>query len=103
VTNLVVIENQTIDTLASNAGVVASVPCLKAYRDGKAELRSKSCRRCGQVKNQTANEFYARIKDCLGMTSADGLRPIFDALDTRQLRIIVRRGGKTIKKTIRRS
>lgn len=100
--NLVTIENATIDSLVSRADLEALLPCLKTHKANKISLSGKRCRRCGNSKTQSLNELYAITKDCIGNSSSAALKPIFELLDARQLRVTVRRGSSRITKTLRR-
>jgi hypothetical protein len=100
--NLVYIEDATIDALIANTTVREAVPCLlQAHKNRPSMSGCRPCKR-GAVRAQLDN-LYSNAKECLVSLSGTAKEAVFEALNARQIRVVVRRGSRRKEITIRRA
>lgn len=83
---LVVIENATLDALASRGDL--DIPCLAAFRARVSGLKPESCRCRRSVAARERNQAYTEARRCLAALDPESRVRLKAALDARQVRLI---------------
>lgn len=94
-----VIEDRTLKTLVTNAGLAASIPCL---RQAKLELDriAVDCARCSVKKKKQTAAAMNQLRSCLAGLSGNSLKAFKAALGVEKVTIMTKSKGGGIKPTV---
>ncbi len=86
---LVIVENATLDALASDPRYVEVVPCFATFLARRKTAYAKGCSRCGRAAaNRAASDAYNEAKQCIVGMDGDRKRRFKELLQTTQVRVV---------------
>lgn len=102
-TNLLIIEDSTINAMFADPRVMDLLPCLAGPKKQISSIKpgGSNCPRCQAEKKQIASDAMRVAKDCIRGLRGQRLNDLKKLLNTRQLRIITKGvSGKRVVYTL---
>lgn len=91
-TNLLVVEDQTIRAMMQDPRIMQLLPCLAGAAQQIANVGpdGKDCAICKRKRDRITNDAMKTARNCVANTRGERLKSLLQILDARQIRITIK-------------